>query len=128
MHSFGRREEQRAEGQLKWYHGTSAPFRSCTRPLSNGMVSGGLIDKIACPRKKRLACLLEQINRRQADLTIWDLDAKYTIDSREFQSMGKSTPFDGYRVYGKCLLTMAGGRMVWKNERAIEDLQPRSCE
>jgi dihydroorotase len=99
--------------------------------VKTGMVSlESLIDKISLSPKKRFGLPAESgiVEGGRADLTIWDLDAKYTIDSREFQSMGKSTPFDGYRVYGKCLLTMAGGRMVWKNERAIEDLQQRNCE
>jgi dihydroorotase len=50
-----------------------------------------------------------------ADFTVFDLNSEYTIDSNEFLSMGKSTPFDGMRVYGRCLMTAVNGRIVWKD-------------
>jgi len=49
-----------------------------------------------------------------ADLTVFDLNYQYTINSNEFLSMGKSTPFDGMQVFGKCLMTMVNGNIVWK--------------
>lgn len=39
--------------------------------------------------------------------SVWDLKQSYTIDSREFISKGKATPFDGIKVYGKNLFTQA---------------------
>ena len=38
---------------------------------------------------------------------------KYLIDPEEFQSQGKSTPFSGWRVYGRCLATVCDGKLVW---------------
>lgn len=52
---------------------------------------------------------------KTANLTVFDLDEEYTVDSEEFLSMGKSSPFDGERVYGKCLLTVAKGNVAYKN-------------
>jgi len=49
-----------------------------------------------------------------ADFTVFDLDTKYNIDSKNFLSMGKSSPFDGDEVYGKCLMTVVGGRKVFE--------------
>ena len=46
--------------------------------------------------------------------TVWDLDAESVIDPGEFLSKGRSTPFEGMRVYGRCLLTAAGGRAVYR--------------
>ena len=51
-----------------------------------------------------------------ADLTVFDLDASYTVDPADFQSMGKSTPFAGRTVFGKCLLTLSGGEIAWQEE------------
>ena len=51
---------------------------------------------------------------QRADLTVFDLDEKYTVDPKEFLSMGKSTPFEGRSVYGKCLMTMVDGNIVYK--------------
>ena len=44
----------------------------------------------------------------------WDLSACYTIDSRSFASMGRATPFEGMDVYGTCLQTTMGNRVVYK--------------
>ena len=49
-----------------------------------------------------------------ADLTVFDLNADYTIDPADFLSMGRATPFAGRRVWGKCLLTVAGGEIAWE--------------
>ena len=48
------------------------------------------------------------------DYSVWDLDACYKIDPEEFVSMGRATPFTGMEVYGKCLMTVCGGDVVYK--------------
>ncbi|MBE6649915.1 MAG: dihydroorotase [Ruminococcaceae bacterium] len=52
----------------------------------------------------------------RADLTVFDLDEEYNIDSKEFLSKGKCTPFEGVKVNGKCVLTMYGGKIVWQEK------------
>ena len=49
------------------------------------------------------------------DFSIWDLDAAYTIDPKDFLSKGKATPFAGRSVYGRCLLTVYGGQVVYND-------------
>lgn len=51
-----------------------------------------------------------------ADLTVFDLDAQYTIRPEDFLSQGKSSPFAGERVFGKCLLTLSDGEIAWQAE------------
>ena len=53
---------------------------------------------------------------QKADLTIFDLNDKYTINSDDFLSMGKSTPFEGNEVYGKCIMTICNGNVVWEDK------------
>jgi len=48
--------------------------------------------------------------------TVWNLEDKYNIDSADFVSKGKSTPFEGFEVYGKCVLTVRNGKIAWINE------------
>lgn len=50
-----------------------------------------------------------------ADLTVVDLDKKWTIDSSEFVSKGKNTPFEGYEVYGEIDMTIVDGQIKYKN-------------
>ena len=46
--------------------------------------------------------------------TIWDLGKDYEIDVSDFVSKGKSTPFEGMRVTGKCLLTVYDNDTVYE--------------
>ena len=48
------------------------------------------------------------------DFSVWDLDAEYEIDPADFLSMGKATPFEGWKVNGKCLATVCDGKIVYK--------------
>lgn len=49
-----------------------------------------------------------------ADLALLDLDARWTVDPSEFVSMGKATPFDGWQLQGKNVLTICGGNVVYE--------------
>lgn len=53
---------------------------------------------------------------KPADFTVFDLNEEYTINPDEFMSKGRSTPFEGKRVFGRCLLTVVNGEIVWKAE------------
>ena len=50
----------------------------------------------------------------RADLLLADLDSCYTIDSTKFLSMGKSTPFEGWKVKGESAMTIYGGKIVYE--------------
>lgn len=47
------------------------------------------------------------------DFTVFDLKREYTVNSEEFLSMGRSTPFEGRDVFGRCVMTVCDGRIVW---------------
>jgi len=47
------------------------------------------------------------------DFTVVDFDAQYTIDPDDFLSMGTNTPFTGWRVFGKTVLTVCGGKAAY---------------
>ena len=51
---------------------------------------------------------------KPANLAVFDTDTEYKIDPAEFASMGRATPFEGWRVKGKCLMTVCAGRTVWQ--------------
>ena len=50
----------------------------------------------------------------EADLTVIDLNEEYVIDTKDFESMGKVTPFEGYKVKGKVKMTICGGKIAWE--------------
>ena len=49
-----------------------------------------------------------------ADLAIIDLDREWIIDPDDFVSMGKATPFAGWKVNGKVLMTFVDGEKVYE--------------
>ena len=47
-----------------------------------------------------------------AKLCVYDLDEQYNVCGENFASMGHFTPFEGVKVYGKCLMTVCGDKMI----------------
>ena len=47
-----------------------------------------------------------------ADLVLFDPDARWTVDPARFRSRGRSTPFAGWSVSGRVLLTVCGGEIT----------------
>ncbi len=66
-----------------------------------------LIELMSINPKKRFGIPISE-----NDFCVWDLSESYTIDSKEFLSMGKSTPFENFKVYGKNVLTSAKGKII----------------
>lgn len=50
---------------------------------------------------------------QSADFTVVNLDEEYTINPDEFYSMGKATPFEGYKVKGRIVHTYIGGEKIF---------------
>ncbi len=48
------------------------------------------------------------------DFCVFDVSEEYEIDPKNFKTMGRSTPFKGDKVYGKCLLTVCDGKVVYE--------------
>ncbi|KAF5071743.1 dihydroorotase [Oscillibacter ruminantium] len=48
-----------------------------------------------------------------ADLTVLDLNRPHTINSRNFNSMGRATPFDGWMVSAAVAATICNGKLVY---------------
>ena len=51
--------------------------------------------------------------------TVFDLNDTYRIDPADFLSMGKATPFTGWEVQGRCLLTAVDETAVWYDENRL---------
>ena len=51
------------------------------------------------------------------DFTVFETDSPYRIDPAEFASMGRATPFEGWEVRGRCLLTVCRGKTVYQDDR-----------
>ena len=74
-------------------------------------------------RAERLTELLSGAPRKRfgiplagEDYTVFDIGTPYGIDPERFASMGRSTPFAGWEVFGKCVATVTGGETVWQED------------
>ena len=52
---------------------------------------------------------------KRADLIIFDPDKQWTVDPVRFLSKGRNTPFGGWKLRGKNLLTIVDGMIVYKD-------------
>ena len=67
-----------------------------------------LIDLLANNPRKRFGIPMGE------EFTVWDLEAEETVDPADFLSMGKATPFTGWKLAGKCMLTVCDGKIVYQ--------------
>jgi dihydroorotase len=51
-----------------------------------------------------------------ADITIVDPDKYYQVDAEKFQSLSRNTPFDGWKMRGKAVCTVVGGKIVCQEQ------------
>ena len=51
---------------------------------------------------------------QEGSYTVWNLAKEITVDPKEFLSMGKATPFEGWKLKGECVLTICDGNIVYK--------------
>ena len=54
-----------------------------------------------------------------ANITIFDPDREWTVDSHNFASKGKNTPYDGYKFKGKVMATIVSGRIVYIDDSLL---------
>ena len=66
-------------------------------------------------------CLTDNPRRRFGidcgdSYTVWELTNPFTVDPNEFHTLGRATPYTGQTLYGRCVLTVADGQIVYKPE------------
>jgi dihydroorotase len=54
-----------------------------------------------------------------ANITVLDPEREWIVDSRNFASKGKNTPYDGYKFKGKIMATIANGRIVYIDDSLL---------
>lgn len=51
---------------------------------------------------------------KTADIILVDFDNEYKVDVSKFVSKGKNSPFDGFKVKGRVMTTIVGGKIVYE--------------
>lgn len=89
---------------------------SFTELVSSGrMRLSALIEKMSCQPAKILGLPGGTLAPgAPADIALFDLKRKWTVRASEFRSKSRNTPFEGWELTGKPVLTMVGGRIVYR--------------
>lgn len=96
--------------------------------LYTGLVKTGILPLETLVQRMSVAPRARFGLPQGADYSIWDLDASYSIDPAEFQTMGRATPFAGETVFGRCKATIVGGVLAWLEQGTKFGCNPGSGE
>lgn len=88
-----------------------------TKLVKGGVISlARLVELMSINPAKRFGLKTGFDIKELANFTVYDLNEKYTVDPENFKSLGRSTPFAGMEVFGKCLETVCNGEKVWEDK------------
>jgi len=93
--------------------GLETAFCLSLRLVHNKVLSlQGLIEKFTVNPAKILNIKRAGIKKgAEADLIVVDLNKQWTVNKDRFASLGKNTPFDGWQIKGKVLITLKGKKI-----------------
>ena len=86
-----------------------------TKLVRTGVLELGQLIELMSINPRRVFGIDTGFFEAASEFALWDVATPYEIDPNEFQSKGRATPFAGWQVYGKCLLNVVDGRVVWKD-------------
>ncbi len=79
-----------------------------------------LISKLTCEPAKIIGDKYGKLGsleiKSPADVTIFDPDIGWVVDTKDFASKGKNTPLAGSTLKGKVMATISQGKLVYKDE------------
>ena len=107
------------KGSMMGIVGIETSFAICyTHLVRKGVITIEKLIALMSENPRRIFRLggAMQVGER-ADIAVFNITEPYKIDSAEFVSMGKATPFEGEEVYGRCKLTLFGGEKVWEENK-----------
>lgn len=88
--------------------------------LYTGLVKPGFL-----PLTRLVECMTAAPRRRfglpEAGFCIWDLSDTRLVDPEEFLSLGRSTPFAGQILFGRCMLTVLDGHTPWADPELLKN-------
>ena len=94
----------------------------CSLPvLYTGLVKPGvvpmetLVDRMTASPARRFGLESGIEVGKPADLCVFDPNEAWTIDPEAFASMGRATPFEGRKVFGRVKMTVYNGEIVYQS-------------
>ena len=107
-------EEEKSRGLEKSAFGivgleTAFPLMY-TKLVKTGIITlEKLVDLLVWNPRKRFGIPLGN------DFSAWDLSVEFTVDPNEFLSKGRATPLTDMKLFGRNLLTVCNGKVVYQS-------------
>jgi len=86
--------------------------------VQNGVLSlSRLVEKMSTNPARILGLNSGLRVGQAADITIIDPELEYTVNSVNFQSLSRNTPFEGWQLKGRPVFTIVDGRVVYEFDK-----------
>ena len=96
--------------------GIESAFALCyTYLVKTGKITLERLIKLLCDNPRERFNITTDVG-----FTVFDISEELTVDPEEFLSKGKSTPFLGTRIYGRCMATVYNGRAAYLDKKLEE--------
>jgi dihydroorotase len=83
--------------------------------VASGVIDFGRMVEVMADAPRRLLGLKGGlIEGERADVTLVDFNKEFSVCPEEFLSCGRATPFEGMRLHGEVVCTIAGGKVVYE--------------
>jgi dihydroorotase len=90
---------------------------SLTELVHTGLIDlPALVERMSCAPARAMSLPGGTIKPGAvADVTIFDLEREWEVDTARFLSMSRNTPFAGWKLRGCPVRTIVGGRTIWES-------------
>ena len=79
-----------------------------------------LVEKMSTNPARILGLENSLLIGRPADITIIDPERSYRVNADNFRSLSRNTPFNGWDMKGKAVLTMVEGKIVFQDQQQMQ--------
>ncbi len=82
--------------------------------LGGALTLGALVRRLSADPARAMGLEAPRLRPgARADLTAFDTESEWIVDPDRFRSRGRNTPFAGWRLRGRAVYTIAGGRVAY---------------
>ncbi len=97
--------------------GIETSFGVCyTHLVKTGIIGLKKLLKLMYENPKKRFNIGKDLDENFSDFVLFDINNSYEVDSSKFLSKGKATPFEGWTLYGDCVLNVINNKIIWEKK------------